>query len=398
MKSSFFRFCLLTCISLFAAACASSKISGNRCLIEGKVSDVEDGAMIWLFRHTEQISKGSAIKFKNGRFKFTVDDVSEPEKMTIKRSLFSSSQSLDIWIAPGKRIKITGKNRLPLSWKVKSSIAYQKETNRYANKSRVIITELAHISAERDNLETISSSMHDIMSSHKKIDSLNVARNTFSLRSKQIFADMDIMEKTDISPVWLDKMQNIARSLRYPDFSFEHAGDIRKKAERLYNKMSEKDKNTPLGYDITAHLFPPPIVKIGDDMVDGDFLDINGNTKHLSDYLGKYLLLDFWCSTCTPCEIALPEMKEISEIYHEKLTIISISLNSDPIWKESMIGRDMPWINIRDPKGFSGVAVNYGFQRGIANYILISPEGKIIDKWVGFVNGFTSEKVSENVK
>ena len=382
MKSSFFRFCLLACILLFCLAYSSpEKPSDNTCLIEGEISDIEDGSMICLWRHKEEFSIANTLKFKNGRFMVTVEDVYQPEKMTISSSLFSRSLPLDIWVAPGQKVIITGKGSLPALWEVKSSIPYQKEANRYTNNSRAIITELAQISAERDKLSTMSSILSVVMASYKKIDSLNVARNAYSLRSKQIFADLDIMYKTDVSPVWLDKMLNIAKSLKYPDFSSEHAGDIRKKAEELYNRISEKDKNTPLGYEITANLFPPPVVKVGDNMVDGDFLDKNGNTKHLSDFLGKYLLLDFWDSQCKPCDIAFPQMKKISETYREKLTIISISLNSDSIWKKVMIGRDMPWVNIRDPKGFYGLAVNYGFLQGLANYVLISPEGKIIDKW-----------------
>ena len=44
------------------------------------------------------------------------------------------------------------------------------------------------------------------------------------------------------------------------------------------------------------------------------------------------------------------------------------------------------------------LAVNYGYQSGLANYTLISPEGKIIDKWKGAGNGFAEEKIVKNVK
>jgi thiol-disulfide isomerase/thioredoxin len=132
-------------------------------------------------------------------------------------------------------------------------------------------------------------------------------------------------------------------------------------------------------------------------MVDADFFDINGNTKHLSDYSGKYLLLDFWSSGCGPCIMALPEMKEISETYSEKLTIVSISFDPDAGWKKAMATHDMPWVNIRDPKSFGGLAANYGVS-GIPHYVIISPENKIVDKWVGYVNGLIKKKVSEHVK
>ena len=239
--------------------------------------------------------------------------------------------------------------------------------------------------------ERAASSEDESVTYKKSADSLNTIRHLLSI--KQSFSYIEIMEKTDISPVWLDKMQTITSKLNNPNVDAKYIDKI----EALYSRMSEEDKNTPWGYRITANLFPPHVVGVGDDMADTDFYDINGNTKHLSDYSGKYLLLDFWSRGCGPCIMALPEMKEISEIYPDKLTIVSISLDTDAVWKEAMTTHDMPWVNIRDPKGWGGLASNYGVN-GIPNYILISTEGKIIDKWMGFSNGLIKRKVSENLK
>jgi len=57
----------------------------------------------------------------------------------------------------------------------------------------------------------------------------------------------------------------------------------------------------------------------------------------------------------------------------------------------------MPWVNIRDPKSFGGLAANYGVN-GIPYYVIISPAGKVVDKWGGYGNGFIKRKVSEIVK
>jgi thioredoxin-related protein len=89
-------------------------------------------------------------------------------------------------------------------------------------------------------------------------------------------------------------------------------------------------------------------------------------------------------------------MKEISETYHNKLTIISISLDNDADWKEAMTKHDMPWVNLRDPKSMGGLAASYGVA-GIPNYVLISPEGKVIDKWAGYATGLLKQKVGENI-
>jgi len=56
----------------------------------------------------------------------------------------------------------------------------------------------------------------------------------------------------------------------------------------------------------------------------------------------------------------------------------------------------MPWVNIRDPKSFGGLAASYGVI-GIPYYVIISPEGKIVDKWAGYATGYLKMKVGENI-
>ena len=400
MKNSCLKFCLLACTSLFCIACSNTeKLSGNEFLIEGNVSGIEDGTIIRLFRYSGNVGMSFALDtIKNGRFTIKAEAEGNPERLTISpRGDGFPSMSLGVWVAPGASIKINGKGKLHPAWEVKSSIPYQKEENRYTNKNRSVIAEIARISVETSELRTMArAALNDeAVAYRKKADSLDLISD--SLSQKMYFNDIAIMEKADISPFWLDKMHSIAMNLKFTDIDAEHKGELRKKAEELYSRMSEEGKNTLVGHEITAYLFPPNVVEIGDDMADGDFFDLNGNMKHLSDYLGKYLLLDFWSRGCGPCIMALPEMKEISETNGNKLTIVSISLDTDDTWKEAMNTHDTPWINVRDPKGFGGLAANYGVA-GIPNYIIISPEGKIIDKWMGYGEGSLKRRISRHIQ
>ena len=396
---SFLRFCLLVCIPFFNYACSGTeKLQGNEFLIEGEISGVEDGVVVTLSRLDGNVGTNIASDtIRGGRFTFKEEALFNPEQMMIiPRGDGFPSMYLNIWVAPGVKVKIKGKGKLFPAWEVKSSVPYQKEENLYANKSREIISEISRLSVESGILRTkarAASSSDEAHIYRKTADSLEIIRTLLS--NKKNISDIEVMEKTKISPIWLDKMKGITMSLNFS--KNEYDGELRKKAEALYGIMSEEDKTTPVGYEITAYLFPPAIVEVGDDMADSDFFDITGNTKHLSDYSGKYLLLDFWSSGCGPCIMALPEMKEVSETYNEKLTIISISLDTDTRWKETMTAHDMPWVNIRDPKGMGGLAANYGVN-GIPNYVMISPEGKVVDKWAGFGNGYIKRKVSENMK
>jgi thiol-disulfide isomerase/thioredoxin len=311
---------------------------------------------------------------------------------------YPSAVSLNFWIAPCKKIKITGKDKLFHLWEVKSSVSRQKEANLYSNKTRNILREMAKLNLEINNLRTkakgasLSNEAHAYESTADSLEVINT-----SLKTKEVLFNMNIMEKMDISTIWIDKMSEVSIRVKYAKSDDKYFDELHKKAEALYYRMSEEDRNTPKGYGITANLFPPAVVEVGDEMADSNFFDINENTKSLSDYSGKYMLLDFWNSGCGPCIMAFPEMKEIFETYQENLNIISISLDDDNAWKAAMNIHNTPWINIRDPKAWGGLAAYYG-ANGIPYYVIISPDGKVVDKWFGYADGLIRGKVKDNVK
>lgn len=49
--------------------------------------------------------------------------------------------------------------------------------------------------------------------------------------------------------------------------------------------------------------------------VDFDFVDFSGRTRKFSEFYGKYVLLDFWASWCTPCLADIPKLKDLYEKY-----------------------------------------------------------------------------------
>ncbi|WP_230584202.1 peroxiredoxin family protein, partial [Bacteroides fragilis] len=50
-------------------------------------------------------------------------------------------------------------------------------------------------------------------------------------------------------------------------------------------------------------------------MPDTELSNIDGNHHRLSDYKGKYLLLDFWSRSCGHCIESLPEMEILSDMW-----------------------------------------------------------------------------------
>jgi len=106
-------------------------------------------------------------------------------------------------------------------------------------------------------------------------------------------------------------MERIALKLRYGDFNIEHESSLRKKAEHLYSRMSEEDKTSLIGYHITTGLFPPAIVKVGEDMADADLFDVDGNTggviNNQISYFHRYLSYNriFQCTFQWHCHVSV---------------------------------------------------------------------------------------------
>jgi thiol-disulfide isomerase/thioredoxin len=149
---------------------------------------------------------------------------------------------------------------------------------------------------------------------------------------------------------------------------------------RLYNLIPDAVKTNSYGKElkfISENLF------IGKNAPDFSQSDTTGVKISLSQFRGKYVLIDFWASWCIPCRAENPFLVAAIKKYGNKnLEIISVSLDDkrDP-WIEA-IKKDgiNGWKHISDLKGWENqISKNYRI-RSVPRNFLISPDGKIIGK------------------
>ena len=59
--------------------------------------------------------------------------------------------------------------------------------------------------------------------------------------------------------------------------------------------------------------------------------DMNGHDVKLADYKGKALLVNFWSTTCGPCQLETPELVDLAAKYKERgLVVLGISIDDTP--------------------------------------------------------------------
>ena len=391
MKGRIMTICFLLTGGLLAGCSSTPKVPEGEFLMQGELTNVPDSTVILLLKENGNllttIQKDTVI---NGKFSFqdTISGVTPKKLFLLANDNGFPGMWLNVWIQSGKYIHITGNDRLLPLWNVSSDIPQQKASNDF----------MALCSSERKRIMQWTAQEYDLFRLEKeqgldwkKIDSLRALRNP--LDSLVYMAELNYMKKAPVTPVWLDKYQLFCSFLQYNQ-KFGNQDLIRS----LYTRMSEADKQTETGQLITAYLNLPEEVNVGDEMVDGDLYDLDGNVRHLTEFKGKYILLDFWSQGCGPCVQSLPEMEEITEMYKGRMEVISISQDPKDEWKKFIAEKQLKgnqWNELR--KGSTKLGASYQV-KGIPHYVMISPEGKVQHIWAGYGKGSLKAKMKELIK
>lgn len=108
-----------------------------------------------------------------------------------------------------------------------------------------------------------------------------------------------------------------------------------------------------------------------------------GKTQSLAGFIGKkeYVFLELWASWCGSCLASVPKLKEIYDTYADRLEIVSISLDTDRTsWLQALKTQQMPWPQLRDPKGFDGEMPKALGVENIPFGLLVDKKGMVIAK------------------
>ena len=96
-------------------------------------------------------------------------------------------------------------------------------------------------------------------------------------------------------------------------------------ASLLYNRMSQEAAppamTTPAEAETTEEETVDPVAAPGFTV-----LDCEGNTVHLSDFIGTPVILNFWASWCSPCKGEMPDFEAAYQTYGQEVQFMMINL------------------------------------------------------------------------
>lgn len=113
------------------------------------------------------------------------------------------------------------------------------------------------------------------------------------------------------------------------------------------------------------------------------FADTSGAVVTLQSLRGKYVYIDLWATWCGPCKREIPYLKELEAKLHDK-NIAFVSISIDEVgdkqkWKNFVRNEKLTGIQIMADKAWETAFVKDYTIVGIPHFILLGPEGEIIE-------------------
>lgn len=348
---NFFGLALLA-MSVFVVSCKNN----DELSISGKVENAGDIKKVLLYE-TDQLVD-SAFLNESNEFKFR-RLAEEPDFYTL--------------VVGEKNFLVVGKNGDELKFKTN----YADTTNAYEIKG----------SADSE-----------------KIREFNQIGNDFSKIYKKIQDDYAVM--TEANPAAKDSIYNVlmpqfqANMDKYSETTFKFAQENKNNLAGFFAASSldqnkyeaeliayaeevrsvfPKNKAVQSFVSKMAGLKP---VSVGQIAPEFELNDTEDKLVKLSDFKGKYVLLDFWASWCAPCREENPNIVRQYETFKDKgFTVLGVSLDEDKSdWLKAIKDDRLNWSHVSELKRWDGkVTMQYKVE-GIPASFLLDPKGKIVAK------------------
>ncbi len=160
--------------------------------------------------------------------------------------------------------------------------------------------------------------------------------------------------------------------------------------EKDFRKLSSRMQASAAGKELEHAILAKKNSRVGVIAPDFTGMTPDGKTIKLSDYRGKYVLLDFWGSWCHACRYSHPHLLELFKKYHScGLEFVNVASE----YQKELAEKKKTWVKAIQEDGIEDFThvLDTDENRIVESYsiqffptkILISPTGEIIARWDG---------------
>lgn len=327
----------------------------TRILLSGEIKDYPDGTLTLYRVFDEDSMMTDTFSIKGGKFSFKLN---EKETRLATLAFPDGNNAIRLFTEPGE-IVIMGEGNA-----VSEAIVSGTPTNVLNEEFKKLNSDLEGRYNQLMEAGSAAQATNDI----RAMDSITSILMNMEKESNEKNVEFAKMHPTSMLSAYIGLM------------SGSSGGDL--DISGLYKSLSDDVKNSFFGTRLKTMAEANEKTAMNAIAPDFEGMTPDGKILKLSEFKGKFVLIDFWASWCGPCRQENPNVVKIYNNYKAKgFEILGVSLDQEKDKWISAISEDqLMWPHISDLKGWkSSIAALYGVQ-GIPQNFLIDKEGKIIAK------------------
>ena len=362
---------LLALCAIAGQAQNSISVSPDSVIIEGIAKNMPDGTRFMVLQEGVQAMQETIVKDEKFRIA-----ISQKEKESILR-LVQSGPTLEIYTEPGKKIKVIGDDAHSVNyWNVESDNFDQKEDNAYNQFIKEKLPDFYEADNKWNLLNAMltEKSMKGTITQEDKDKVMPEARAAYQKseelrKEKYNAAILDFMasrpfSKRMITEIWMISI-------------YDHTPAIVEKAREIFKKFPQEAMNDRLVVETKAKLYAER-AKVGEQMKDFTLYDRELKAHQLSEFKGKYTILEFTFYGCGGCVFIKPYLEEFYKRNKDKAEVIAIYNDTKENWMKEGQEHKVSYQEWSDPERASEPVAAYDVNT-FPTFVVIDPNGKILD-------------------